>query len=80
MSKKGKLAWGWMALLALLHHDFWAWDDARITLGFLPVGLLWQMGISLGAGLGWFLVVRHAWPERVEEWAAERDEGGGGPA
>lgn len=80
MSSKGKLAWGWIVLLVLLHHDYWAWGEPRIVLGFLPLELLWQMGISLGAGLGWFLVVRHAWPRNVEEWAAERDPGGSGPS
>ena len=78
MSIKGKLAWGWIAALAVLQQDFWFWSDPRTVLGFLPIGLLWQMGISLGAGLGWYAVVRWAWPEHVEEWAAERDDGGAG--
>jgi len=74
MSTKGKLAWGWIGLLGLLHYDFWQWDDARLWLGFLPAGLAWQMGVSLAAGLGWYAVVRWAWPTRVEQWA-EQGEG-----
>ena len=78
MSTKGKLAWGWIVLLVLLRHDFWLWDDPGLVLGFMPVGLLSQMGVSMGAALGWWLVVRHAWPTRIEEWAQE-SEGGEAP-
>lgn len=78
MSTKAKLAWGWIAALGILHYDFWFWDDPTIVFGFLPIGLLWQMGISLGAALGWFLLVQWGWPERAEEWAAESDDGAGG--
>jgi hypothetical protein len=31
------------------------------------------MMISIAAGLAWALVIRFAWPERVEEWASEGD-------
>lgn len=79
MSTRGKLAWGWIVLLAILHHDFWWWGDRTLLLGFLPIGLAWQVGISIGAGLGWFLVVRWAWPEHVEAWAGQRDPGRRGP-
>ena len=39
------------------------------VLGFLPVGLLFQALISVGAAVAWALVVRCAWPTHVEEWA-----------
>ena len=69
LSGSGKLAWALVALLAVLHYDFWNWDDRSVVFGFLPVGLLFQALISLGAAVAWALVVRCAWPSHVEEWA-----------
>ena len=34
-----KLVWTSVILLAILHHDFWFWDDRRLVLGFMPIGL-----------------------------------------
>ena len=69
LSSSGKLAWALVALLAVLHYDFWNWDNRSVVLGFLPTGLLFQALISVGAAAAWALVVRCAWPTHVEEWA-----------
>ena len=69
LSSSGKLAWALVALLAVLHYDFWNWDNRSVVLGFLPTGLLFQALISVGAAVAWALVVRFAWPTHVEEWA-----------
>ena len=69
-----KLVWGLVLLLGVLHYDFWLWDDEGVVLGFLPVGLAYQMGISVAAAVTWLLVIRFAWPEHVEEWAAPEEE------
>lgn len=66
-----RLAWGFILLLLVLRHDVWLWNDRTLVFGFLPIGLLWQAMISLGAGLGWYLVSQYAWPDRIEEWASE---------
>ena len=68
-----KLAWGFVVLLALLHYDFWYWDDRTLVFGFLPVGLAYQALISLLAGLAWALVVWLAWPSEIEAWASSAD-------
>ena len=69
-----RLVWGFVVVLAVLHYDFWFWDDRTLVLGFMPVGLLFQVLISVGAGVAWFLVVRFAWPAALEEWAEGSDE------
>ncbi|MFN3242656.1 MAG: hypothetical protein ACE37K_14225 [Planctomycetota bacterium] len=69
LSSGGKFAWGLVVLLAILHYDFWFWGDRSVAFGFLPVGLLFQALISLGAAIAWALVVRFAWPTHIEEWA-----------
>jgi len=77
MRGAGKLAWGFILLLGILHWDFWLWSDRSLLLGFLPIGLAYQAAISLLAALGWALVIRFAWPEGVERWADEGDGEGG---
>ena len=80
MSERGKLAWGLVLLVGILHYDFWLWDADGVVLGFLPVGLAYQAGISIAAAIAWALVVRFAWPDAVEEWASGDDGKGSGPS
>ena len=42
-----------MIALAILHWDFWWWDDRTLLFGFMPIGLGYQALISLLAGLAW---------------------------
>lgn len=82
MTTKGKLAWGFVLLVTVLHVDLWWWDSTAIVLGFVPLTLAWQVGITLGAALAWWLVMTFAWPKGVEEWASGapgRAPRGGGP-
>ena len=71
MSERGKLAWGLVLLIAILHYDFWYWNDRTLLFGFLPVGLGYHALFSLACGTVWFLAIRFAWPSHVEEWADE---------
>lgn len=64
-----KRKWVWylpIVALAVLHQDSWWWGSTDLVFGFLPIGLAWHALISLGAGLGWWLVVRKAWPEEFD--------------
>ena len=56
-------------ILAVLHHDVWNWDDKSLWFGFIPVGLGYHAVFSLVVALFWALVIRFAWPHRVEAWA-----------
>jgi len=76
MTTKGKLAWGFVLLVTVLHCDFWWWDSTAVVFGFVPLTLASQVGVTFGAALAWGLVMRFAWPRDVEEWAS----GGAGPA
>ncbi len=60
-------------LLAVLHQDFWNWDNATLVLGFLPAGLAYHMLFSLLASIVWALAVKFAWPSHIEVWADESD-------
>lgn len=70
MTTAGKLAWGLVLLVTLLHFDLWLWDSTSIVLGFVPLTLAYQVGITIAAAIAWGLVMRFAWPRDVEEWAS----------
>lgn len=77
MKTGGKLAWGFILLLGIVHWDFWLWSDRTLVFGFMPVGLFYQVCISIAAAIGWALVIKFAWPKDVERWADEGRDGGG---
>jgi uncharacterized protein DUF3311 len=59
----------WLAVVALyaLHQDVWFWRTARpLIFGFIPVGLAYHALFSIGAALLMALLVRVAWPARLE--------------
>ena len=60
-------------VMAVLHQDFWNWDKADLVFGFMPIGLAYHAGYSLVAALFWALVVKFAWPTKLEEWADRED-------
>lgn len=66
----------WIAAIALavLHHDFWWWDDRTLVFGFMPIGLFYHAMFSIAAGVLWALAVKFAWPAHIEEWAEEFED------
>ena len=61
-------------VLFVLHQDFWWWDNRTLVLGFMPVGLFYHAMFSIAAGCLWALANKVAWPEHIEEWAAEGED------
>jgi hypothetical protein len=60
--------------LYLLHQDVWLWQSARpFVFGFLPIGLAYHALYCLVASVLMLLLVRHAWPARLEREAESRD-------
>ena len=53
---------GLVLLLLILRQDNWLWSDGTLVFGFMPIGLVWQAGISIAASATWFLATRIAWP------------------
>ena len=66
MSKK-TLVFGYLVLLFFLHQDSWLKNDGTLVLGFLPATLAYHMGFVIAAAFGWFLVIRFAWPEGLDD-------------
>jgi hypothetical protein len=72
--KKALLALA-VVLLYALHQDLWFWRTARpLVFGFVPVGLFYHACFSVASALLMALLVRWAWPDRLE---AEVEEGRG---
>ncbi len=72
--------WILVVVLLIIHQDNWFWDDGTLVFGFMPMGMFYQVCISLAAAGVWFLATRFAWPtdlEVNEAPAAERKGGGG---
>ena len=67
------LIWAGVVLLVILHQDNWFWEDDTLVFGFMPIGLLWHIGISICASILWYLATLFAWPARLE-YDGEGDE------
>lgn len=62
-------------VLAILHQDFWLWDDRTLWFGFLPSGLGYHALYSCAAAGLWAAAVKWAWPTDIEAFADEPVEG-----
>jgi hypothetical protein len=58
--------------LVVLRHDFWNWHAVK-PIAFLPIGLWWQIGVTLLSSLVMWLLVTFAWPAHLEEEAYEAE-------
>ena len=63
-----RIAIGAVALLYVLHQDFWFWYEARpLVFGFLPIGLFYHAAFTVvSAGVLWLLVTS-AWPAHLDD-------------
>jgi len=55
-----------LAILVVLHQDYWQWDNATLVWGFLPHTLLWHAALSIGCAIVWALAVVYCWPKDVD--------------
>ncbi|MDQ3487869.1 MAG: DUF3311 domain-containing protein [Acidobacteriota bacterium] len=62
-----------VAVLYLLHQDFWFWREARpLVFGFLPIGLAYHAAYCVAVALLMWTLTRVAWPEHLESAAEEK--------
>jgi hypothetical protein len=61
--------WVLVLLLLILHQDNWLWDDATLLFGFMPITLAYHAGISISAGIVWYLATLYCWPPELEHAA-----------
>jgi hypothetical protein len=68
--KRGtRIIWIGVIVLIILRQDLWFWNDPSLVFGILPIGLAWQIAISIGAAILWLAATKIAWPadEPMEE-------------
>lgn len=61
------LTWSLVALLLILHQDYWQWDNGTLDFGFLPRALTYHVVISIAAAAVWLLATKFCWPEGLEQ-------------
>ena len=67
-----KLIWLLVVLLIISHQDFWNWEDERLVLEFMPIGLFYHVCISIAAAVVWLLACTFAWPKGIDDFEDER--------
>ena len=55
-----------VALLYVLHQDFWFWRDARPLVLGLPIGLFYHAAFTVACAIVMWLLVKRAWPAHLE--------------
>jgi hypothetical protein len=61
-----------LAVVYVLHQDFWNWKEAYpLVFGFLPIGLAYQAGYSILASGMMAVLVWAAWPKHLEDVESE---------
>ena len=57
-----------LAAVYALHQDIWNWRKADpLVFGFLPIGLAYHAGYSIAASIVMAILVKCAWPKKLEE-------------
>jgi hypothetical protein len=65
---KRLLFFGLVIALYLLHQDYWNWRAIEpLAFGFLPIGLFYHVCYTLAVTAVMWLLVKYAWPTRLEE-------------
>ena len=65
--KKALLLTLLVAIVYVLHQDFWNWRQTEpLIFGFLPIGLAYHAGYSILAAIMMALLVKFAWPKHLE--------------
>jgi hypothetical protein len=72
MKVKTLLLTALVAVVYVLHQDFWNWKEAYpLVFGFLPIGLAYQAGYSILAAATMAVLVWTAWPKHLEDVVSE---------
>ncbi len=70
-----KVVWGLVLFLAIIHQDFWFWDNPTLLFGFMPISLAYHAGISIAAAITWYMATIYCWPADIDESAPAESEG-----
>ena len=64
-----------VAMLYVLHQDFWFWRSARpLLFGFLPPGIWYHLCFTLAVSLVMWILIRRVWPAHLEEELGDQSQ------
>lgn len=66
--------WIGVALLLVLHQDYWQWDNTTLDFGFLPRTLTYHAALSIAVAVLWFLATLFCWPQNLNQQDDSSDE------
>jgi hypothetical protein len=67
------------AVLYALHQDFWNWNTYKpLVFGFIPIGLFYHACFAVACSLMMFVLVKFAWPQKLEDEMEGRSGGSSG--
>jgi hypothetical protein len=69
------VVWSLVVLLVILHQDNWFWENDHLVFCLMPITLLYHAGISLAAGITWYLATVFAWPRGLEQQGSSTESG-----
>ncbi len=56
-----------VAVVYVLHQDFWNWKNAEpLLFGVLPIGLAYHAAYSVAVAITLAILVKWAWPKHLE--------------
>ena len=59
--------WIGVAVLLVLHQDYWQWNTMALDFGFMPRSLTYHAALSIIAAILWFLATKFCWPESLND-------------
>ena len=63
-----------VAVIYVLHQDFWFWREARpLVFGVLPIGLFYHVAYTLATSLLLWTLVRMLWPAHLDTEGSPRE-------
>lgn len=68
------IIWLLVAVLIVLHQDYWQWDNGRLVFGFLPYTLLYHACLSMAAAGVWWLAIKFCWPTHLDSLPVDSEQ------
>ena len=59
--------WIGVALLLVLHQDYWQWNKMSLDFGFMPRVLTYHAALSIVAAILWFMATKFCWPGNLND-------------
>lgn len=66
--------WICVALLLVLHQDYWQWGNTTLDFGFMPRALTYHAVVSIVAAFLWLVATYVCWPSDLADAGEHSDQ------